>query len=238
MRHSSAACGSQIPYHLHNSQISTARSRDMERRTDVHKLTGRQRVVSRIARWDQLPSAGPSIWNLLIKILHCFWSAKCFQVGSSIWFALNDQRPQFRSKNVLRFRAKVDIVTCSTAPSVRVSLPGPLYHGSSPFPLLQLMTFPERNPLRGCRSGGWRNTLTPFIIEHLAVKTAGFIQKVSVLRTSWNVRFVQTCLPLLVYWRMVSSGLLRRVALVRTDVSEELSSSFIRVTRIVELDQC
>jgi hypothetical protein len=34
---------------------------------------------------------------------------------------------------------------------------------------------------------------------------------------------------------MTSSGMLRRVALVRTDVSEELSASFIRVTRIVAL---
>jgi hypothetical protein len=34
----------------------------------------------------------------------------------------------------------------------------------------------------------------------------------------------------------VSSGLLRRVALVRTDVSEEPSSSFIMVTRIGELE--
>jgi hypothetical protein len=34
---------------------------------------------------------------------------------------------------------------------------------------------------------------------------------------------------------MVSSGMLRRVALVRIDVSEELSASFIRVTRIGEL---
>jgi hypothetical protein len=34
----------------------------------------------------------------------------------------------------------------------------------------------------------------------------------------------------------VSSGMLRRVALVRTDVSEELSASFIRVTRIGELE--
>jgi hypothetical protein len=34
---------------------------------------------------------------------------------------------------------------------------------------------------------------------------------------------------------MVSSGMLRRVAHVRTDVSEEPSVSFIRVTRISEL---
>jgi hypothetical protein len=34
---------------------------------------------------------------------------------------------------------------------------------------------------------------------------------------------------------MTSSGMLRRVASVRTDVSEELSPSFIRVTRIGEL---
>jgi hypothetical protein len=35
--------------------------------------------------------------------------------------------------------------------------------------------------------------------------------------------------------RMASSGMLRRVALVRTDVSEELSASNIRVTSIGEL---
>jgi hypothetical protein len=34
---------------------------------------------------------------------------------------------------------------------------------------------------------------------------------------------------------MVSSGLLRRVALVRTNVSEELGASFISVTKIGEL---
>jgi hypothetical protein len=34
---------------------------------------------------------------------------------------------------------------------------------------------------------------------------------------------------------MVSSGLLRRVALIRTDISEEPGASFIRVTKIGEL---
>jgi hypothetical protein len=34
---------------------------------------------------------------------------------------------------------------------------------------------------------------------------------------------------------MVSSGMLRRVALVRTEVTEELSASILRVTRIGEL---
>jgi hypothetical protein len=34
---------------------------------------------------------------------------------------------------------------------------------------------------------------------------------------------------------MVSSGVLRHVALVRTDISKELSASIIRVTRIREL---
>jgi hypothetical protein len=38
-----------------------------------------------------------------------------------------------------------------------------------------------------------------------------------------------------IHRRMVSSGMLRRGALVRIDVSEELSACFIRVTRIGEL---
>jgi hypothetical protein len=35
-------------------------------------------------------------------------------------------------------------------------------------------------------------------------------------------------------WGMVYSGMLRRVDLVRTDVSEESSASIIRMTRISE----
>jgi hypothetical protein len=35
--------------------------------------------------------------------------------------------------------------------------------------------------------------------------------------------------------RIVSSGMIRRVALVTTEVSEEISTSFIRVTKIGEL---
>jgi hypothetical protein len=38
-------------------------------------------------------------------------------------------------------------------------------------------------------------------------------------------------------WRMPSSGMLRRVAPVRTDVSEERVASIIGVTRIGELEQ-
>jgi hypothetical protein len=38
-----------------------------------------------------------------------------------------------------------------------------------------------------------------------------------------------------IFRRMASSGMLRYVALVRTDFSEELSVSIIRVTRIGEL---
>jgi hypothetical protein len=39
----------------------------------------------------------------------------------------------------------------------------------------------------------------------------------------------------MILWRMPSSGMLRHVALVRTDVSEELSASIVRATRIGEL---
>jgi hypothetical protein len=44
-------------------------------------------------------------------------------------------------------------------------------------------------------------------------------------------------MSVLLYQRMASSGILRRVALVRTDVSEDLSACIIRVTRIGEKQQ-
>jgi hypothetical protein len=49
----------------------------------------------------------------------------------------------------------------------------------------------------------------------------------------FSVRYERNSL-VLIKWRMASSGMLRRVALVRADVSEELSTSIIRVTRIDE----
>jgi hypothetical protein len=47
--------------------------------------------------------------------------------------------------------------------------------------------------------------------------------------------FQSSCKPKKYRCRMTSSGMLRRVALVRTDVSEETSAFIIKVTRIGEL---
>jgi hypothetical protein len=47
-------------------------------------------------------------------------------------------------------------------------------------------------------------------------------------KEKWSSRNLEQCWS----WRIAFSGMLRHVALVRTDVSEELSASFIRVTRI------
>jgi hypothetical protein len=48
-----------------------------------------------------------------------------------------------------------------------------------------------------------------------------------------KIYFIISCIKLEI--RMAYSGMLRRVALARTDVSEELSASIIRVTKIGEL---
>jgi hypothetical protein len=62
-------------------------------------------------------------------------------------------------------------------------------------------------------------------------------------RRMWELLFAVLKIIIQCWWtsqhlllrRMVSSGLLRRVALVRTDVSEESGASFIRVTKVGEL---
>jgi hypothetical protein len=55
------------------------------------------------------------------------------------------------------------------------------------------------------------------------------------LLTVWNYELLMPG-AVTAFERMASSGMLRHVALVRTDVSEELSASIIRVTRIGELE--
>jgi hypothetical protein len=57
--------------------------------------------------------------------------------------------------------------------------------------------------------------------------------------TNHNNNFYSYCFPKICskhrMYTMASSGMLRRVSLVRTDVSEEPNAFFIRVTRIGEL---
>jgi thymidine phosphorylase len=55
------------------------------------------------------------------------------------------------------------------------------------------------------------------------------VSRINTLATSRNAAKLRMDM------KMVPSGMLRRVALVRTDVSEVLSASFIKVTRIDEL---
>jgi hypothetical protein len=69
------------------------------------------------------------------------------------------------------------------------------------------------------------------VITGIAIDSTGVQQRCIVIGvTGYNLRFSRRWL-----WRLPSSGVLRHVALVRTDVSEELSASIIRVTRIGEL---
>jgi hypothetical protein len=69
-------------------------------------------------------------------------------------------------------------------------------------------------------------------------RSRGHQQRTLPQRANHSTLFSATCInprQLHLILRMVSFGTLHRVALVRTDVSEELSASFIRVTRICEL---
>jgi hypothetical protein len=71
------------------------------------------------------------------------------------------------------------------------------------------------------------NNYGPVILEaNTWLKTLMFPVEFSFNKSAWDIYSP---------WRMMSSGILRHVALVRTDVSEKPGASFIRVTRIGEL---
>jgi hypothetical protein len=73
--------------------------------------------------------------------------------------------------------------------------------------------------------------------------STALVFRITGLPTSYVIRYSvftpQSELPVTSNWFQIlglaSSGMLRRVVLVRTGVSEELSASFIKVTRICEL---
>jgi hypothetical protein len=77
-----------------------------------------------------------------------------------------------------------------------------------------------------------RNLLPPFLLSWTDDRSRRRLQTVDYQITR---RHLQEDSNHQSYWRMASSGVLGRVALVRTDLSEELTASFIRVTRIGEL---
>jgi hypothetical protein len=77
-----------------------------------------------------------------------------------------------------------------------------------------------------------RNTSTTFNspIEFNSISLLNNTWKSSTLTATYDLRRSQRWL-----WGIATSELLRRVALVRTNVSEELSASFIRATKIDQL---
>jgi hypothetical protein len=83
-------------------------------------------------------------------------------------------------------------------------------------------------------SGGKPNVKTGFTSRKVFVFVRCSVTKTDLQRNNIHLRFVVSTVVTMKNaekW----SGMLRRVALVRTDVSEEPGASFIRVTRIGEL---
>jgi hypothetical protein len=130
----------------------------------------------------------------------------------------------------------------STSQRVASSVPGEsLVFFSWPNPSSRTMTLESTQPLKerstinllGIKSNR-RVTLT---ISPPFVSLLAFVWR---YRDSFSLSLTSQCLYDLRFsrwwlWRMPSSGMLRRVALVRTDVSEKRSASIIKVTRIGEL---
>jgi hypothetical protein len=80
--------------------------------------------------------------------------------------------------------------------------------------------------------------LVPILRQINPVYTASYRRiHYSSLPTQWEAKIPlsKICVQQFLVLRMPSSWMLRRVALVRTDVSEEHSASFIRATRIGEI---
>jgi hypothetical protein len=99
-----------------------------------------------------------------------------------------------------------------------------------------------RNTLRDMQSGcvllaKYATPDDPVGISLLRYTSPRLTRSSSCTLHTWSITFMKELGLHRVEWRrrMASSGVLRRVALVRTDVSEELSASFTRVTRIGEL---
>jgi hypothetical protein len=83
----------------------------------------------------------------------------------------------------------------------------------------------------GCfwTTGAW-SSLAPHHSSHGLQITWGF-------KVTTRLHAVRSCVKTSLMWRIPSSGMWRRVALVRTDITEERNASIIRVTRIGEIGQ-